>query len=109
MELHGWWQVFSGGALGPLLVEVVRLWQMNHSQRRIRTRHWEYWVLAAALLAIGGIVTVAHGTAEMKLLTAIQLGASAPLFVGALATAKPPTPALRDEGRRPPVRELLRW
>ena len=107
MELHGWWQVFAGGALGPLLVEVVKLSQMNRAQLRRKTRYWQYWVLAALLLVVGGIVTVAHGSEEMKLWTAMQLGASAPLLVGALANAKPPTAALRPE--KPTVRDLLRW
>ena len=108
MELNGWLEVFLGGMAGPIAVEIAKLAQMEKARiPRLYTRA-AYWVLSFPLVLLGGVVAIAHGP-EMSLLTAMQLGATAPLVVAALASRKPPEASLMPELQRPSGWDLMRW
>ncbi len=87
MELNGVWQVFLGGALGGVLVELVKLGTSGDTIAA-KYKRAEYWLLALALWVAGGIVAVINGVDHVPLQRAVQLGIAAPALVSGWATAK---------------------
>ena len=86
IELNGAFQVFFGGVLGPVLVELVKLASSPYTgMTRTRYRRWSYWIPTVALLIVSGAVTVIQGVEHVTLLRAVQLGINAPLLVAAWA------------------------
>lgn len=88
MELNGYWQVFLGGMLGPVLVEFIKLaaWR---DKARIAAKYcqWKYWIATGALLLVSGLVVVINGIDHVALQTAVQLGINAPAIVAGYANA----------------------
>lgn len=113
IELNGPLEVFLGGALGPFLVELLRIanWR-NRTAVSLRYARLAYCVATAALLATGGIVAILYGVESVPIVRAAHLGATAPLLVGAWASSAPrePTSALSAPlATRVPLRNLLAW
>lgn len=77
LVLNGFWQVYSVGMFGALLMEIRILYRDR--KKRISTRT-SYWVITAVAVLAGGIVPVLHGIDGVSALLAMQLGASAPLI-----------------------------
>ena len=89
VTLNGIRDVFLGGALGPVLVELLKIAALGDGRKvAFRWRRISYWIGTFAIFVVSGIVTVLHGVQNVPLLTAVQLGTSAPLLVGAWASAK---------------------
>jgi hypothetical protein len=125
MELNGFWQIFFGGMLGPVLLELVKLaaWQ---DKIKIKQRYgdFRYWIGTAAFFLLAGIVTVINGVEHVQVAKAVEFGIGAPAlisgyvtasatrrqrraaaaragFVGSLAGATPP--------QKPSALDLLSW
>ena len=88
MELNGVYEVFLGGMLGTVLVELVKVaaWR---DKDIFKEKHfnWTYVFAVSALLLVSGFVAVINGIHHVSLVTAIQLGISAPAIVSGYATA----------------------
>lgn len=88
MELNGVYQVFLGGMLGTVLVELVKIaaWR---DKEMFKEKHlnWTYVFAVSALLLLSGFVAVINGIHHVSLVNAVQLGISAPAIVSGYATA----------------------
>jgi hypothetical protein len=92
-------------------VEVAKLAQMRDKRRipRLYSRP-RYWLLSIPLVVLGGFAAVVHGTDHVPLMTALQLGASAPLVFAALASARGSEGAgLMPDVAPPSGWDLLKW
>ncbi len=86
MELNGFWQVFLGGMLGPVLVELIKLaaWR-DKAKIAAKYRQRNYWIATGALLIVSGVVVVINGVDHVALREAVQLGINAPAIVAGYA------------------------
>lgn len=88
MELNGFVQVFLGGMLGPLLVELIKLaaWR-DKVKIKEKYKHWNYWIATTGLLLASAVIVVLNGTDHVSALKAVQLGVNAPAIVAGYANA----------------------
>src|SRR4051794_28470719 len=91
-----WQEGFLWGALGGLFAELLGLFQLRH-QAPNHLPAWlstvYYWVVTLTMIFAGGILCVAYIRSgfQLKPLTAINIGASAPLLIGAFVSRTPPS------------------
>ena len=83
------------GIMGGLCAEVVYLYQHREKRPPEYLKGIFYWVVTAAVIAIGGLVVYVYEFSKIieHPLAAFHIGASAPVIVGKLAV-KPPKPPL---------------
>ncbi len=88
MELDGVWEVFFGGTLGPVLVELIKLaaWR-DKAKTAEKCCHWNCGIATCALLLVSGIVVIMNGIDHVPLQKAVQLGINAPAIVADYASA----------------------
>jgi drug/metabolite transporter (DMT)-like permease len=90
MVLHGFWQVFFGGLLGPFLLELLKVAALRNRKKKDKTELGYcdpvYWVATAALFIVSGLVATFNGVEHVTLQQAAQLGINAPAIVAAYAT-----------------------
>lgn len=111
IELNGIAQVFLGGMLGPVLTELLKLakWR-DKKQIEMRYLRASYWIATCALFLLSGLITVAHGVDRVPLMRAMQLGAAAPLLVGAWASGRNKSVrSIGDLKGRPSLWYLMSW
>ena len=92
MILSGFAPVFFVGFAGGLAAELVGLFELrtaNPDKFPRYVRYWYYWLLTFAMAALGGLLAVAYGVQNVKALLALNIGASAPLFLKSLARTVP--------------------
>ena len=79
IQLNGFVQVFAGGTLGVVLVELLKVasWK-NTGKFTEKYSQPLYWVATGALLVVSGAVAVLNGIEHVAALKAIQLGINAP-------------------------------
>lgn len=87
MQVSGWMQVFATGAFGGLLLEILRWWKLRESSRLPKyCKSPFYWSVTLAMILGGGVLAVLYGIDESRnALMVMNVGASAPALVGALA------------------------
>lgn len=88
-------EFFFYGTLGGLLAELLGLYRLRTvapSAFPSYLRSGFYWLVTVAMiLAGGGLVWIySQSGLDMKPIIAINIGASAPLILGALGQTKPP-------------------
>jgi hypothetical protein len=115
MQVSGWIQVFAAGAFGGLLMEILRWWKLRESGSLPEYSHsLFYWSVTLAVIVGGGVLAVLYGIELRNALMVMNVGASAPALVGALAAPG----AVESDGRvtrggpRPPAgktREVLHF
>ena len=61
------------------------------------TLKWQYWVVTLLMILAGGLLVIAYLRSQVMVnpIMAINIGASAPLLIGALVSQAPPIPAGR--------------
>lgn len=90
MVVEGMWPLFGCGVLGGLLVELLRWWKLRESETfPSYSRSPFYWLITLAMILAGGFISVLYGLEPRNALMAVNIGASAPAVIGALAV-KPP-------------------
>jgi hypothetical protein len=80
-------QIFLWGAAGSLAVEIARLYSAVERPQGCMPARFKtvaFWVVRAFLTAVGGALAVAY-EAQSAIL-AMNIGASAPLIISALAS-----------------------
>jgi len=85
MELHGFLQIFFGGVVGALVIEVYRIWWRLKHARPLK-KLLLYIVAILSNLLLGGLVAIIQGMPEVTLRVAAHLGMTAPALVSILAT-----------------------
>lgn len=87
MEVSGAQVTFLFGCAGGLALELLRWWKLRESDQFPEfSKRWIYWALTIAMIIMGGLIAVAYGTDSTNAVLAMNLGASAPAIIGALAT-----------------------
>lgn len=87
MELNGFWLVFLGGMLGPVVLEFIKIisWQDLEKMKSKYTKP-VYWISFVALLLVSGFVAILNGIEHIQLAKAVELGINAPAIVAGFAT-----------------------
>jgi len=91
------------GAFGGIVAELSRLWSIRESQNfPIYLSHKKYWLITFAMIFVGGLLTpIFCGTGEITALSALGVGASAPLMITTL-TKGATIPSTDKKGGSPP-------
>jgi hypothetical protein len=97
MEVSGFWSVFSIGAFGALLLEILRWWKLRESPELppYRTSLF-YWGITIVMICAGGLLATLYGISARSAIMIANIGASAPALIGSLATAA----GAKDENRQ---------
>ncbi|WP_159012839.1 hypothetical protein [Acidisoma sp. S159] len=97
MQVVGFWQVFLAGAGGGCMIEMLRWWKLKESpQLPEYAKSKFYWFITLTMIIAGGFLAVLHGSAiPVNAFTAVNIGASAPALLGALAAQ----PASINQGK----------
>jgi hypothetical protein len=82
-------EVFALGTLGGALVELVRWYKLRDApQYPIYAKKFGYWVVTFLMVVAGGVVATLYGLDQYHPAALVNLGASTPAILAALA-AKP--------------------
>jgi hypothetical protein len=93
MEISGFWVIFAVGCGGGIAAEALKWFGLRDSPNTpVYLRSVKYWVLTILMVLIGGGLAPLYGTKDVNALLAVNIGASAPLIIGALFRTVPPTP-----------------
>ena len=86
--LNGFWQVFAGGMIGVVVIELLKVvaW-LNTGTFERKYNKLPYWGAIAAFLLLAGLSAVVDGVDQIPLKRVVQLGMNAPAIFGGLATA----------------------
>lgn len=109
MVVSGFWQVFAVAAVGPVIVEALKLYRLRGRRIHDRYRRAQYWLLSVPIVPISGLIAAAQGTQDVPVLAALQLGATAPLLVGAWATGSSGQSGMLPQPARLTAWQLLSW
>ena len=87
MEISGPGLIFLFGCFGGAAIELLRWWKLRESlEFPVYARRAAYWFLTIAMIVVGGLITMAYGIEKTNAILAMNVGASAPAIIGALAT-----------------------
>lgn len=93
MVLNGFIEIFLGGAAGGLLAQLANWYALRDSPNLPEyMKKTFYWIVTIAIIAAGGVLAILYGTTNVSALLAVNIGASAPLIIKALAATTPPPP-----------------
>ncbi|MDD5038920.1 MAG: hypothetical protein PHN78_06355 [Dehalococcoidales bacterium] len=93
MEISGFWVVFAVACGGGIAAEALKWFGLRDSPNTPQYVHSvKYWVLTVIMILIGGGLAPLYGTKDVNALLAVNIGASAPLIIGALFRTVPATP-----------------
>jgi predicted cobalt transporter CbtA len=109
MEISGAGPIFLFGCLGGLAVELLRWWKLRESiEFPVYAHKGTYWFLTIVMIVAGGLIAIAYGTENRNALLAMNLGASTPAILGALATQPKTGASEKSFGGSAPGRNRLR-
>lgn len=99
MEISGASAIFLFGCAGGALLELLRWWKLRESPEwPIYARKVAYWLVTFAMIVAGGLVAIAYGTGQTTAILAMNLGASTPAIIGALAAQPPKADGAAEAG-----------
>ena len=88
-SISGLWAILGLGMFGGLAIEVMRWWKLRMSENLPHfARSWLYWLTTAAMIVLGGLLATLYGIDDRNPIAVVQLGASAPALLGALASGQ---------------------
>lgn len=91
-------RVFALGVLGGVLVELVRWWKLREAtEYPLYVRKFGYWAITLLMIAAGGITATLYGLDTSNAAALVNIGASTPAILGALAS-KPARSAAPEPG-----------
>jgi hypothetical protein len=80
-------QIFGLGALGGCLVELVRWWKLRTAAEFPEyARKFGYWAITLLMIIAGGIVATLYGLDSSDAAALVNIGASTPAILAALAS-----------------------
>jgi len=86
--------VFALGALGGCLVELLRWWKLREATGYpVYTKKPGYWVITILMIAAGGVTATMYGLNSSNAAALVNIGASTPAILGALASKAESTAA----------------
>lgn len=95
MEINGFWTVFSLGYFGGILAEALKWYRLRESPNLPHyAKSIRYWASTVVVAVLGGVLTTLYGVANVNAILAVNIGATAPLIISALASSVPPPPPL---------------
>jgi len=90
----GLYEGFLWGVAGGIFAELLGWFKLRHQAPddlpiQIKTRY--YWIVTAVMILAGGILVIAYLRSDVKVnaIMALNVGASAPLILGALVSQSP--------------------
>jgi predicted cobalt transporter CbtA len=91
----GLYEGFLWGVAGGIFAELLGWFKLRHQAAddlpiQMKTRY--YWIVTAVMILAGGILVIAYLRSDVKVnaIMALNVGASAPLILGALVSQSPP-------------------
>lgn len=88
LELNGFWPVFAAGGAGFVLLEMIQVASWRTTGKWMHNyRTPGYWASAFCLFVVSGCGAAFNGTEQVTVITAIQLGISAPALFSGFASA----------------------
>ena len=84
------------GLVGGIAAEALKWYRIREELYRgipDYAKSWLYWIVTLVMILLGGLLVFVYQRiegVELNLLLALNIGASAPLIVGALASQAPP-------------------
>jgi hypothetical protein len=98
MEEFEYLQVFGFGVLGGTLVELLRWWKLRTAPEfPYCAGKPGYWVLTILMILAGGILACLYGLDASNAAALVNIGASTPAILGALACSAQPRAELEVE------------
>ncbi len=91
-SLHSAWTVFIVGFCGGFLGDILGLYELRQTDpanlpKYIRSKF--YWGMNILMASLGGGLALLYGFKDVNALLVVNIGASAPLIIKALATNAP--------------------
>jgi len=91
LEVSGFWMVLAVGCFGGVLAEAWRWYKIRESPNLPSyLKSPVYWIITLIMILGGGILSSFYGTENVNAFLVLNIGASAPLIVSALASTTPP-------------------
>lgn len=86
---------FLWGVLGGIFAELLGWFKLRHQapdDLPIQMKTLYYWIVTVGMILAGGILVIAYLRSDVKVnaIMALNVGASAPLILGALINQSPP-------------------
>ena len=102
LEISGFWIVLAFGCFGGVLAEAWRWYKIRESPNLPSyLKSPLYWTVTVIMILVGGILACLYGTENVDAFLVLNIGASAPLIISALASTPPPHPvAIPDKEKR---------
>lgn len=98
-SISGVWPILGLGMLGGLAIEVMRWWKLRTSEQFPQfARSPAYWLITASMIVIGGVLATLYGLDGRNPIAIVQLGASAPALLGAMASGRNIVPGAQGDG-----------
>jgi hypothetical protein len=86
---------FAWGVLGGMFAELLGWFKLRFQSPEdfpSQMKTLEYWIVTVSMMLAGGLLVVAYLRSDVKVnaIMAVNVGASAPLILGALVSQAPP-------------------
>jgi hypothetical protein len=89
LEVSGFLPIFLSGAFGAVLLEILRWWKLRELSPELLPPYRTsllYWGITFAMVCAGGLLATLYGLESRNALMVVNVGASTPALIGALAS-----------------------
>lgn len=91
LEVSGFWMVLLVGCFGGVLAEAWRWYKIRENPNLPSyLKSPVYWIITLIMILGGGILSSFYGTENVNAFLVLNIGASAPRIISALASTTPP-------------------
>jgi hypothetical protein len=108
MSIQSVQMVFAVGAMGGAALELLHWYALRRDpELPAYAKSVFYWIITAAMIALGGLVAILYFGARAEALLAFHVGASTPLILQKLTTTVAKKPGAKGAG--PNLFDFLDW